>query len=72
MSKLRDVLPADLGRDRLLDSEQSAEFCGFSLAHWRRLYRAKKVPAPVKLSDRKYGWRVGALADFIAEKARAA
>jgi predicted DNA-binding transcriptional regulator AlpA len=59
-------LPAELARHRVLDTAQSAAFCNFSVPHWRRLYRAGKVPPRVRLSSRKYGWRIGDLIDFIA------
>ncbi len=49
-------LPPDLARNRLLDSSQAAAFLGYSLAHFRRLYRTGKVPAPVKINGRKVGW----------------
>jgi prophage regulatory protein len=58
-------LPADMARRRLLDTAEAAEFCKLSIPHWRRLYRAGKVPKPVRLSSRKYGWRLGDLVDFI-------
>ena len=70
MSSL-DIIPATLNRERLLDSAQSAEFLGFSLPHFRRLYKAQKVPAPVKIGERKLGWRLGGLIDFVASKAEA-
>jgi predicted DNA-binding transcriptional regulator AlpA len=56
-------LPADLARHRILDSQQSAAFLNISLPHFRRLYRAKRVPEPIKLSSRKLGWKAG---DLIA------
>lgn len=62
-------LPADLGRNRVLDAEASAAFWGVSLPHWRRLYRSGKVPRPIKIGDRKLGWRVGDLADGLAQRA---
>ena len=58
-------LPADLARHRVLDTAQSAPFCGFSVPHRRRLYRAGKLPKRVRLSSRKYGWRIGDLIDLI-------
>jgi predicted DNA-binding transcriptional regulator AlpA len=64
-------LPSDLARNRILDSATSAEFWGVSTAHWRRLYRAKKVPAPIRIGDRKYGWRVGDLIDGLETRAAA-
>ena len=63
-------LPSDLARNRILGSAKSAEFWGVSTSHWRRLYRAKKVPAPIRIGDHKYGWRVGALIDALAERAK--
>ena len=56
-------LPADLARHRILDSQQSAAFLNISLPHFRRLYRTKRVPEPIKLSSRKLGWKAG---DLIA------
>jgi predicted DNA-binding transcriptional regulator AlpA len=67
-----DSLPHDLGRNRIFDSKNSAQFWGVSLPHWRRLYRAGKVPTPIKVGDRKYGWRLGDLIDALAERARGA
>ncbi len=60
------TLPPDLTRHRLLDSEQAAAFLGYSLAHFRRLYRTGKVPAPIKINGRKTGWPAGTLLDFVA------
>jgi predicted DNA-binding transcriptional regulator AlpA len=60
-----DSLPPDMARRRILDTAEAAEFCKLSVPHWRRLYRTGKVPRPVRLSARKYGWRLGDLVDFI-------
>jgi predicted DNA-binding transcriptional regulator AlpA len=62
--------PPDQTRNRILDSRQASEFWGVSTAHWRRLYRAKKVPSPIRIGDRKYGWRIGDLIDGLDERAR--
>jgi len=67
MSSLAN-LPTDLNRERLLVSKQTAEFFGISLPHLRRLYRAGKIPSPIKIGERKYGWRLGSLIDFVATK----
>jgi predicted DNA-binding transcriptional regulator AlpA len=61
-------LPASLDRDRVLDSAQTANFLGISVPHFRRLYRAKKVPGPIMIGYRKYGWQAGVLIDFVAAK----
>src|SRR4051812_17708764 len=60
-----DDLPSHVTRHRVLDTAEAAAFCRFSVPHWRRLYRSGDVPAPVRLSTRKYGWRIGDLIDWI-------
>jgi prophage regulatory protein len=61
-------LPSDLGRSRVLDAAAASAFWGISLPHWRRLYRIGKVPRPIKIGERKLGWRVGVLADALAAR----
>ena len=61
-------LPSDLGRNRVVDSAVAAAFWSVSVSHWRRLYRAGKVPQPIKIGERKLGWRVGTLADALAAR----
>ena len=56
-------LPTDLARLRVIGSAEAAAFCNISLPHFRRMYRTGKAPAPIRLSERKLGWRVG---DLIA------
>ncbi len=46
-------LPPDTSRSRVMSSAEAAELAGFCLAHFRRLYRAGKVPKPIKISDRR-------------------
>jgi hypothetical protein len=49
-------LPLELTQNCVLDTTEASAFCGFSVAHWRRLYRTGKVPKPIRLSTRKLGW----------------
>lgn len=49
-------LPDHLERIRLLNVEQLAALLGFSVQHTRRLYRAGKIPAPIRINGRKCGW----------------
>ncbi len=65
MTPSLDHLPTDIARHRVLDTSEAAAFCNFSVAHWRRLYRNGKVPSPMRLRTRKYGWRIGDLIDWI-------
>jgi len=66
----RVPLPPSLERERLIDSGQAAVLLGFSLPHFRRLYRAGKVPAPLRIGERKFGWKAGTLTDWLAAQER--
>jgi predicted DNA-binding transcriptional regulator AlpA len=59
-------------RHRILDSTQAAAFWGVSRSHWRRLYQSRRVPTPIKVGERKLGWRVGDLIDGLNQRAEAA
>ena len=61
-------IAAEIAMDRILNSAEAAAFCGHSLPHWRRLYRAGKVPKPIKIADRKYGWRLRTLKEHNASR----
>ena len=65
MTNALETLPVEISRHRLLSTAEAAAFCKISVPHWRRLYRAKKVPTAIRLSTRKYGWRIGDLVDWI-------
>lgn len=66
-------LPDHLERIRLLNVEQLAALLGFSVQHTRRLYRAGKLPAPVKINGRKCGWPANVAAKLVgAPEAEAA
>ena len=62
-------LPPELTRHRVLDAQQSAAFVGLSTSHWRRIVRAKQAPQPIRLTERRIGWRAGDLAAWLASKA---
>ena len=63
-----DSVPADYARNRVLDSQQAADFLNLSLPHFRRLYRLGKVPKPIHITERKLGWPFGLLDDFVAAR----
>ncbi len=71
MTNSLDTLPSDIARHKVLNTAEAAAFCNFSIPHWRRLYRAKDVPPPLKLSTRKLGWRLGDLVNWLQAKAAA-
>jgi predicted DNA-binding transcriptional regulator AlpA len=68
---LLDTLPPDLARLRILNAAESAAFWGVSLPQWRRLYSRGEVPSPIKLSERRLGWRISDLVDALAARAAA-
>ena len=61
-----DHCTTDISRYRIIGSAEAAAFCNISLPHFRRMYRTGKAPAPIRLSERKLGWRVGDLLDWTA------
>jgi predicted DNA-binding transcriptional regulator AlpA len=62
----RDTLPAIFTAERILSLAQAAELYGVSIATFRRLMRAGKLPSPIQLSERRIGWRAGDLIESIA------
>jgi predicted DNA-binding transcriptional regulator AlpA len=65
-----DAIPAEAVKGRILNSAQASQYWGVSLPHWRRLYRAGKVPSPIRIGVRKCEWRLDDLIDALAERAR--
>ncbi|WP_187272384.1 hypothetical protein [Methylobacterium sp. WL9] len=57
-----------LALDRVVGTKEAAMLCNISVVHLRRLVKQNKVPAPVRLSERKMGWRLGTLNEFIAQR----
>jgi prophage regulatory protein len=60
--------PNDLLRDRIVGTAEAASYCGFSVSHWRCLVKGGRVPPPVRLSERKLGWKISTLRAWIASK----
>lgn len=68
MSDAFDQFPAEIARKRVLPTEKAAEFCGQSLANWRKLRTEKKLPQAIRVGGKKLGWRVGDLIDWLDQK----
>ena len=58
-----------LARSRVLDTRETAAFLSVSVSQLRRLYRGGKVPKPLRISARKYGWRTSDLVDLVDRRA---
>jgi predicted DNA-binding transcriptional regulator AlpA len=54
-----------VGFDPVLGSDESSEYCGYSLSHWRALVHKGRVPQPIRISDRKLGWRLSTLNEWL-------
>jgi predicted DNA-binding transcriptional regulator AlpA len=66
------TLPDALASERVLSARQGAELLGVSLATFRRLHWAGKLPTAIQLSDRRLGWRVKDLLAHLAKRGEVA
>jgi predicted DNA-binding transcriptional regulator AlpA len=64
-------LPADVTVNRMLITKEAAALCGYSPDQWRELYQNGLAPPPVKLSARRYAWKLKTLLAWLDEKAAA-
>lgn len=46
--------------------------CGLSVSTFRRLRDKRAIPAPIRLSERRLGWRIGDLQDWMQRQAEPA
>ena len=58
-------IPEELAINCVLRTDEAAQFCGVSVSHFRRLYAKGQIPVPVRLGERRLGWRLGDLIDWI-------
>lgn len=58
-------LPDSLTHERVLNAHQAAELCGLSVGTLRRMQRAGKLPPAIRVSERRLGWRVRDLLDYL-------
>jgi predicted DNA-binding transcriptional regulator AlpA len=65
-------LPASVTDNRILKTDETAALAGYSVAHWREMYRDGRAPAPIRLSARRYGWKVSTILAWLDSKADAA
>ena len=68
MTDKSNTLPEQFARDRILSAKQSASLWGVSIATWRRMYRGNAIPAAIRLSERRLGWRAGDILDALASR----
>ncbi|WP_457091745.1 helix-turn-helix transcriptional regulator [Microvirga sp. P5_D2] len=61
-------LSIPISHHKVMNTAEAAAFLGFSVPHFRRLYRSGSVPLPIQLSTRKLGWRTGDLIDWVTAR----
>jgi predicted DNA-binding transcriptional regulator AlpA len=59
------ALSHDISRHRILSAAEAAAFLNLSTAHFRRLYRNGGAPAPLRLSERRLGWPLFVLIEWL-------
>ena len=64
---MQDPWQAIVERHRVISEALAAEFVGVSLVHFRRLRRQSKGPRFVRLGERRLGYRLGDVVDWIDE-----
>lgn len=64
-------LPPSVTDNRILKTDETAALAGYSVPHWREMYRDGRAPAPIRLSARRYGWKVSTILAWLDEKAAA-
>lgn len=62
-------LPTSITDNRILKTDETAALAGYSVQHWREMYRDGRAPAPIKLSARRYGWKVSTILGWLDSKA---
>ena len=68
MSNNTQELAPELARHRILPTRLAGPFCGYSASRWRKLSKAGKTPAPVRLSENRLGWSIGDLIDWLESR----
>jgi hypothetical protein len=56
----------------VINTKETADFFDVSVPHLRRLYRAGKIPQPIKIGERKNGCQLGILIDHVRSKTQEA
>ena len=71
-NSINKSLPDSLDHERVLNAAQAAELFGVSIATFRRQHWAGNTPPPIRLSERRLGWRVRDLLEHLSKRANVA
>lgn len=59
------TLSPEITRRRVIGTADAAKFCDLSVKTLRRMKDSGAIPAPIRLSERRIGWRIGDLIDWL-------
>ena len=62
------IIPLELMGERVVSTAIAAALLGYSEIHLRRLAKRKMIPSPIRIGERKLGWRVAHLLAFLDSK----
>jgi predicted DNA-binding transcriptional regulator AlpA len=60
-----------IARSRVMSAQEAAKFVGVSLVHFRRIYSSGQGPTIIRLTERRIGFRVGDIVDWIEKRVAA-
>ena len=63
------TLPVELARNRIVSTADAADFIGVDVQLFRKMIKRGSVPAPIQLSERVRGFRIGDLSDWVSARA---
>jgi predicted DNA-binding transcriptional regulator AlpA len=69
-TSLSVALPHFLEHERILSAKQAADLFGVSIATFRRGYWAGEIPAPIRLSERRLGWRIRDFLEHLSKRTK--
>jgi predicted DNA-binding transcriptional regulator AlpA len=61
-------MPETIAMHCVLRANDAARFCGVSLSHFRRLHSRGQLPLPIRLGERRLGWRLGDLVAWLESR----
>lgn len=59
------TLPPEIARRRVIGTNDAAAFCGLSVPTFRRLNDRGAIPTPIRLSERRLGWKIMDLIEWL-------
>jgi hypothetical protein len=59
-------LPDSITRHRVLGPKDTSAFLGLTVSQLRRMRVDEILPRPIQFSERRYGWRIGDLIDWLS------